>query len=189
MFQRLFGDLFDPRRRCSPRSPETAERKSVLDFVAEDAGPLRDRLGAADRRSSTSTSTACARWNGEFNRRSLREIEPPSMVRPTGVPQDFREHARLLADLIVLAFQADLTRVGDLRPGQRREQPQLSEIGVPDGHHDVSHHGGDPGNAPRCSRSTYCMLGSSLPAGTLGDAKEADGSLLDHCMIMYGSWH
>src|SRR4029077_6931343 len=72
------------------------------------------------------------------------EVGQARLARPTGIPQDFREHARLLSDLLVLAFQADLTRVATFVLGNDGSNRSYREVGVPEGHHDVSHHGNDP---------------------------------------------
>src|SRR5208282_2873457 len=106
-----FGDRLAPGRDAA-REQRERERKSVLDFAAKDARRLRDRLGFADRRKLDEYLDGVREVERRIERTQPKiEVGQGSMARPTGVPQDFREHARLLAELIVLAFRADLTRV------------------------------------------------------------------------------
>jgi hypothetical protein len=188
VFERLFGDRLAPNGDAA-RDRRERERKSVLDFAAADAGRLRERLDAADRRKLDEYLDGVREVERRIERaQPTVEVGQGSMARPTGIPQDFREYARLLADLIVLAFRADLTRVATFVLGSDGSNRGYREIGVADGHHDLSHHGGDPAKHAklrlinRLHVAQFAYLLERLKA-----APEGGGTLLDQCMVVYGS--
>ena len=139
VFERLFGGGTD-----ADRAKRDARRKSILDFVREDAGDLRSRLGANDRRKLDEYFTAVRDIEQRIERaEKMPPVKVPDVTQPAGVPAKFEEHLRLLCDLMVLAFQTDVTRVCTFvfaNEGSNRPYPF---IGVPEGHHDLSHHGND----------------------------------------------
>ena len=110
------------------------------------------------------------------------------LPRPLGIPADYREHLRLMADLLVLAFQCDLTRIATFvfaNDGSNRSYPA---IGVPDGHHDLSHHGGDPAKQRRIRAiNRFHVEQFAYLLEKLKSIPEGTGTLLDHCLIVYGS--
>jgi hypothetical protein len=188
VFERLFGDRLAPGGDAA-RDHRERERKSVLDFAASDARRLRDRLAVADRRKLDEYLDGVREVEQRIERVQPKvEIGEGTIVRPTGVPQDFREHARLLADLIVLAFRTDQTRVVTFVLGNDGSNRGYREIGVADGHHDLSHHGGDPAKHAklavinRMHVAQFAYLVERLKA-----VPEGGGTLLDNCMVMYGS--
>jgi hypothetical protein len=182
VFERLFGGpTTDDRRERG--------RKSVLDFVAEDARQLQDRLGVADRRKLDEYLTGVRELERRIERaQPVVEVGQTQMTRPTGVPQNFQEHARLLADLIVLAFRADLTRVVTFVLGNDGSNRSYREVGVADGHHDLSHHGGDPAkHANLRAINHYHVAQFAYLLECLKAAPEGGGTLLDSCLVVYGS--
>jgi hypothetical protein len=188
VFERLFGDRLSPEPDAL-RARRERERRSVLDFVAEDAKHVRDRLRGADRRKLDEYLTSIR----EVERR-LQQSQPAisigrgRLVRPAGVPESFEKHARLLADLIALAFQADLTRVVTFVLGNDGSNRSYREVGVPDGHHDVSHHGNDPSRHEKLRRINHHHVGQlAYLMGRLKATPQRVGTLLDHCLIVYGS--
>ena len=110
------------------------------------------------------------------------------LPRPLGIPADYREHLRLMADLLALAFQCDLTRIATLvfaNDGSNRSYPA---VGVPDGHHDLSHHGGDPAKQGRIRAiNRFHVEQLAYLLERLKSIPEGTGNLLDHCLIVYGS--
>jgi hypothetical protein len=188
VFERLFGDRFRPdsdrfRDRCEQ------ERRSILDFVAEDTCHLSEELGAGDRRKLDEYLTSAR----EVERR-LQQSQPAiaigrdHLVRPAGVPENFEKHARLLADLVALAFQADLTRVVTFVLGNDGSNRSYREVGVPDGHHDVSHHGNDPVRFEKLRRINRLHVSQlAYLMGRLKAIPQGSGTLLDHSLIVYGS--
>jgi hypothetical protein len=188
VFERLFGDPTRPESDAA-RARRERERRSVLDFVGEDARHLRDRLGGADRHRLDEYLTSVR----EVERRS-QESQPAvavgrgRLVRPAGVPENFETHARLLADLVALAFQADLTRVVTFVLGNDGSNRSYREVGVPEGHHDVSHHGNDPARHAKLRRINRLHVGQlAYLMSQLKRALQGAGTLLDHCLIVYGS--
>ena len=109
-------------------------------------------------------------------------------TRLLGIPADYQEHLRLMSDLLCLAFQSDLTRVATFvfaNDGSNRSYPS---IGIPDGHHDLSHDGGDPARQAKVreiNRFHAAQLAYLL--AKLKATPDGDGTLLDHCLIVYGS--
>jgi hypothetical protein len=188
VFERLFGDRLQPDADAA-RARRERERRSVLDFVAEDARALRGLLSGADRRKLDEYLTAVREVEARIQRTQPRvEIGRNQLVRPTGVVEDYREHARLLAELIALAFLADLTRVATFVLGNDGSNRSYREVGVSEGHHDLSHHGGDPAKHDklrtinRLHVAQFAYLLERLKA-----TPEESGSLLDRCILVYGS--
>ncbi len=188
VFERLFSNRVD---RSGPDTPAKRNlyKTSVLDFVSEDARRLKPRLGKTDQRKLDE-------YLGGIRELELRiaqaEQETGAGVQelniPPGMPQDFAEHARLMCDLLVLAFQADLTRIATFMLANEGSNRSYRPIGVADGHHDLSHHGGDPAKHAKIrtiNRFHVSQLAYLLEK--LQAIPEADGTLLDHSMIVYGS--
>jgi hypothetical protein len=186
VFERLFGG---GGRGNEARSRRERDRRSVLDFVASDIRDLGGRLGAADRRKLDEYLTGVRELEQRIVRaQPVAEVGQARMGRPTGIPQDYQEHARLLSDLLVLAFRADLTRVATFVLANDGSNRSYREAGVADGHHDLSHHGGDPAKQDqlkKINRFHVAQLGHLL--GRLKGAREGGGTLLDSCMVVYGS--
>jgi hypothetical protein len=184
VFERLFGAGKD-----SDRARRDARRKSVLDFVREDAGELRTRLGGNDQRKLDEYFTAVRDIEQRIERaEKLPEVKVPNVAKPSGVPARFEEHARLMADLMVLAFQTDVTRVGTFVLCNEGSNRPYGFIGVPEGHHDLSHHGNDAKKLAKIKQiNTFHITQLAYLLTKLKAIKEGDGTLLDHCMIAYGS--
>lgn len=186
VFESLFGEGGTPaERRAALR-----RRASLLDWFGDDLARLNRELGPADR----------ARLSQHLE--SVREVERriqkaesdardhplPDLDRPVGVPAAYAEHARLMFDLQVLALQGDVTRVITFQLARETSNRTYPEIGVPDPHHPLSHHGNDPAKIARMAKINQFHV--SLFAEFLGKlkaAREGDGSLLDHSLFLYGS--
>jgi hypothetical protein len=188
VFERLFGERLR-RESDAARARRERERRSVLDFVAEDARHLRDELGGADRRKLDEYLSSIR----EVERR-LQQSQPAvalgrgQLRRPAGVPESFETHARLLADLVALALQADLTRVVTFALGNDGSNRSYREVGVAEGHHDVSHHGNDPARHEKLRRINRLHVDQLAHLmRRLKTIPQGDGTLLDHCLIVYGS--
>ena len=186
VFERLFGEGGTP----AERRIALKKRASLLDGVAEDFSRLRRQLGPADR----------TRVSGYLE--SIREVERriqkaevdatqyalPDLDRPIGVPPAYADHARLMFDLQVLALQGDITRVITFQLARETSNRTYPEIGVPDPHHPLTHHGNDPDKIARMAKINQFHV--SLFAYFLERLKatpEGDGSLLDHSLVLYGS--
>jgi len=188
VFERLFAD--GPRGESeTARVQRLARRKSVLDSVREDARALESKLAAADRRRMDEYQSGLR----ELERRieaaeRARTLAPEGVEPPNSKPADFGEHVRLLGDLIALAFATDSTRVSTLMLGNEGSNRPYPAIGVPEGHHDISHHGNlaeKRAKVASIDRFHVSLLAHVI--GKLDAAKEAEGSLLDHTLVLYGS--
>jgi hypothetical protein len=188
VFDRLFGPAELTAQDVARRAEGELRRKSILDFAAEDAAELRRKLDRSDGRKLDEYLYAVR----EVERR-LQQVETAAASRfadrrPAGAPKEFAEHARLMMDMIVLAFQTDSTRIATfmyLNEGSNRSYP---EIGVRAGHHELSHHGGNPEKQAQISKINRHHLGLLAEfLRKLDSLKEGDGTLLQSAMIMYGS--
>lgn len=184
VFERLFSSGSD-----ADRAKRDARRKSILDFVRDDAQALTKQLGVSDRRKMDEYLTSVRDIEQRIERaRALPEVKMPDMAKPTGVPKAYAEHLKLMADLLVLAFQTDVTRVSTFvfaNEGSNRSYP---EIGVSDGHHSLSHHGRDAAKLQKIAKiNTFHVEHLAYLLEKLEGVREGEESLLDHCMICYGS--
>jgi hypothetical protein len=183
VFERLFGG-----GRDADRDRRDRDRKSILDFVKEDAGSLRTRLGVNDQRKLDEYFSALRDVEQRIERVEKMPEVKPNYAKPDGIPAKYEEHIRLLCDLLVLAFQTDTTRVCTFVLANEGSNRPYPFIGVPEGHHDLSHHGNDAKKLAKIrdiNRFHTSQLAYLL--GKLQSIKEGDGALLDHCMIAYGS--
>ena len=188
VFERLFGDR--NRGGAGPSADRRARRdRSLLDFVADDARRLRDRLGVADRRKLEEYLTGVREIERRIDSaRPTIEVGQARLARPAGIPADYREHLRLMADLLVLAFHADLTRVATFVFANDGSNRSYGAIGVPEGHHDLSHHGQDDRKyAGIAAINRFHVEQFAYLVGRLKVVREGDGTLLDHSLVAYGS--
>jgi hypothetical protein len=112
----------------------------------------------------------------------------PLMDKPVGIPDDFDEHAKLMIDLQVIAFQADLTRVGTFMIAREGSNRSYKQVGVPDGHHSVTHHQNDPDKIAKTIKiNEFHVKTFAYYVEKMKNTPDGDGSLLDHSMLLYGS--
>ncbi|MCS6850905.1 MAG: DUF1552 domain-containing protein [Gemmataceae bacterium] len=190
----VFERLFSNERRgelAESRARRDRYRQSILDLVADDAARLKARLGATDQRKMDEYLTSIRELELRIQRAaagSVKEPPKPDMAPPTGIPKDYQEHIRLLTDLLVLAFQADLTRICTFvyaNDGSNRSYPF---IGVSEGHHDLSHHGGSKAKHEKLKKiNRFHLTQFAYLLDKLKAIREGDSTLLDQCMIVYGS--
>jgi len=186
VFERLFGE----GGSAEERSRTLRKRASLLDRVRRDIQRLQKELGSSDRTKVDqylqSVREVERRIQGAED--AAAENPAPDMERPIGVPAAYADHVRLMFDLQVLALQADITRVITFQLARETSTRSYNEIGVPDPHHPLTHHGNDPEKIARMSKinqyhvSLFAYLVEKLKA-----TPDGDGSLLDHSMYLYGS--
>ena len=186
VFETLFGD----GGSMADRQAALRRRASLLDVVQSDIKRLKREVGPADG----------ARIDDYLD--TVREVERriqkaetvakdnplPDLDRPLGVPAAFADHARLMFDLQLLALQGDITRVITFQLARETSNRTYPEIGVPEPHHPLSHHGNDEKKVAKMAKINEFHV--SLFAefvGKLRDTKEAGGSLLDQTLYLYGS--
>jgi hypothetical protein len=188
VFERLFGTA-DFALSPKTRARRNEYRKSILDMARDDSQRLAKTLGASDRRKLDEYLS------------SVREIElridgaegdnrppTPAMEKPAGIPITLPDYAKLMYDLQVVAFQADLTRITTFMIGREGSMRVYPEIGIPDPHHPLTHHRENPEWIEKVAQIN--QLHTELFAyflDKLKSTKEGDGTLLDHSMIVYGS--
>ncbi|MFO0927455.1 MAG: DUF1552 domain-containing protein [Gemmataceae bacterium] len=184
VFERLFGG-----DRDASRSRRDQTRQSILDFVRDDSLDLSRKLGATDRRKLDEYFSSLRDLELRIARAAkLPPVQAPAGLKVTGIPSAYQDHVRLMCDLMVLAFQADITRVCTFVLANEGSNRPYREINVPEGHHDLSHHGNDPSKKAKIrdiNRFHVSQLAYLLTK--LKAIREGDGTLLDHCMIAYGS--
>lgn len=188
VFERLFGTGTDESPEA--RARREGYRRSILDFVLEDAGKLKGQLGKRDQQKLEEYLTGVR----EIEKR-LQKVETDGLKRalagvekPNGVPPDYGEHIRLMGDMMVLAFQADLTRIATFMFANDGSNRSYNMIGVSEGHHDMSHHGNEAYKLEQ-KRKIDIFHAQQLAyiLKKMDSIKELDGSLLDNSMIVYGA--
>ncbi len=187
LFERLFGD--GESTDSGERVARLREQRTILDFVREDLGRLRSGLGADDRRKLEEYVHSVRDLERRIERAEAQSgQELPVFERPGGVPNDFTEHVKLMIDLQLLAYQADLTRVTTFMMGREGTWRSYPHIGVPDAHHAMTHHSDDPEKIAKViviNKHHIEMFAYMLER--MRTTPDGDGSLLDHSMIVYGS--
>ncbi len=187
VFDRLFGNG-SAGERDESRIKRDRYRKSVLDFALEDARRLKSELGYTDRRKLDEYLTAVRELEQRIERANGFAAGMPDYQRPTGIPRTYEEHLKLQFDLLALAFQTDSTRVASYIMAHDGSNRQYPFIGVRDGHHDLSHHGGDEDKKSKIAKiNRFHATQFAYFIEKLKSIKEGQGTLLDNCMIVYGS--
>ena len=188
-FERLVTQVESGEARKS-REQRLATRKSILDYVAEDAQRLQSKLARNDQRKLDEYLTGIRQVERQIQHSESEANQPGAaeMEIPAGVPKEYADHIRLMLDMMVLAFQTDSTRIATMMFANAGSNRNYRQIGVPDGHHDLSHHGGDPEKHAKIrdiNRFHVTQLAYFLQR--LKSIPEGDSNLLDNSMILYGS--
>jgi hypothetical protein len=187
-FERLFGSG-DPAATLEANARRALYRKSVLDYVLDDAHRLEKRLDAGDRRKLDEYLTAVR----DLERRIERAKDFPMPKAPDGAQtpemfETYEQHMQLMYEVMALAFQTDSTRIATFivaHDGSNRPYPT---IGIRDGHHDLSHHRDDEEKKKKLAQiNRYHTTQFGRFLDRLKSIKEGEGTLLDNCMIQYGS--
>jgi hypothetical protein len=186
VFERLFGDndSTDP----AVRRARLQKDRSILDSVAEAASRIMRTVGPSDRARLGEYLEGMRDVERRIQRaeeQSSREL--PTVDRPAGIPASFEEHAKLMFDLQVLAFQTDLTRVITFMLGPEQSNRTYPEIGVPEVHHGLSHHQANPEKLAKLAQiDAYHTRLFRYYLEKLQATRDGDGSLLDHATILFG---
>jgi hypothetical protein len=187
VFDRLFGNGDGPEMRKA-RQARDAQRLSILDFAMEDARRLKSNLGKTDQRKLEEYLTSVRELELRIENAHRFAASLPDYSKPTGIPKAYEEHMRLLMDLLVVAFQTDSTRIASLilaHDGDNRPYPFL---GVSEGHHELSHHEGKEEKKQKITKiNRFHTAQFAYLLKKLKSVAEGQGTLLDNCMIIYGS--
>ncbi len=189
VFDRLFSNG-DPNETAEMRAKRNEFRKSVLDFALEDAKLLQTKLGAHDRRKLDEYFTSVREIEYRLAKleQTGKEMKLEGKEIPQGIPAEYGEHLRLMGDMMILALQSDLTRVCTFMFANEGSNRPYRQIGISEGHHDLSHHGRDPGKQSKISQiNTFQAQQLAYVLEKMDSVKEADGTLLDNSMVVYGS--
>lgn len=187
VFERLFGDADDTTPQA--RLARIREDRSILDSLVEEVESFRQTLPAGDRTKVTQYLDAIRDIERRIQRAEAQShSELPAMERPSGgIPETFAEHARLMFDLQVLAYQADLTRVITFMMSREVSPRTYPELGIPDPHHGLSHHQNNPVQMEKLARlNRHHIEQLAYFMGRLASTPDGEGSLLDHLTLMYG---
>jgi hypothetical protein len=187
VFERLFGDSgsTDPRARQA----RVRQDKSLLDSVRDEVARLQGAIGAGDRVKLVEYLDAIR----DVERRIQKAEEQagkelPQVDHPAGIPSTYDDHVKLMCDLQVLAYQADLTRVVTFMLGREFSGVTYPQIGVPDAHHPITHHQQEAEKIAKVVKiNHYHVTQFASLLEKLRATPDGDGTLLDHTIMMYGT--
>ena len=186
VFQRLFGDGGSVEARLAQMQTD----RSILDSVTDSINQLERKLGPSDRVMMEEYLDAVR----EVERRIQRTVQNkasgplPTAQQPAGVPDTYEEHVDTLFEMLVLAYQADITRVSCFQMARELSGRTYPHIGVPEGHHTVSHHQLNPHNIEQYTKINIHQVSLfSKLIDRMHNTPDGDGSLLDHSIMMYGT--
>ena len=191
VFERLFGNGSKGERNESLARRQRYQ-KSILDFVLEDARSLTRKVSGNDRQKLDEYLVAVREIEQRIQRAEGKSISKSSVLagpgKPEGVPDSYQEHIRLMGDMMILAFQTDVTRVSTFMLANAGSNRSYRPIGVNEGHHSLSHHQNDRDKLEKISKiNTFHVEQLSYMLQKMKSIPEGEGSLLDHCMVVYGS--
>ncbi|MFC7339257.1 DUF1552 domain-containing protein [Haloferula chungangensis] len=186
VFEMLFGEGATPEERQA----SLKRRASLLDWVGDDLASLKRELGAADRGRVDDYLQAVREVERRIQKAEsdAKDNPLPDLDRPEGVPASYADHARLMFELQILAFQGDITRVTTFQLARETSNRTYPETGVTDPHHPLTHHGNDPDKIARMAKinAFHVSLFAEFLEKMKG-TKDGDGTLLDHSLFLYGS--
>jgi Protein of unknown function (DUF1552) len=187
----LFERLFGTGAALSPEDTarQARYRRSILDFVTADTKKLQASLGPTDVRKLEEYLSSIREVERQLERAERDTVAlNPGMDKPYGVPPDFGEHFKLMSDMMTIAFQADLTRVMTFLMTREGTSRSYREIGIPDGHHPVTHHKGNAELMEKVTRiNEYHTQQLAGWLEKLKSTEDGDSNLLDNSMIIYGA--
>jgi len=188
VFERLFGSG-SGADRTKELQRRRVEQRSILDFVMADASDMQRQLDAHDKDKLDQYLTGVRELEARIQRsEKLGDPKNPAQETPAGIPATYAEHIQVMFNTILLAFQTDSTRIATMLLAHDGSNRSFAEIGIPEGHHDLSHHDGNEEKIKKISDIDLWYV--KQLAGFLGklrDTRDVDGkSLLDNSMIVYG---
>lgn len=187
VFERLFSNGV-AGESAENRARRVQQQRSILDFVLEDARSLKNQLGKTDQRKLDEYLNSVREVEQRIEQAEKFAAASPDYAKPTEIPKEYENHIKVMFDLLALAFQTDTTRVATFimaHDGSNRSYPF---IGVGDGHHDLSHHGGNKEKKEKIARiNRFHAEQFAYFLKRLKETPDGDGNLLDNSMIVYGS--
>jgi len=189
VFERLFG-AGAPGERGNSLKLRRQEQRSILDFVMADAQDLQRQLTGTDQDKLDQYLTGVRELESRIQRaEKLGDPRDPMQPSPMGIPTAYSEHVQIMFDMLRLAFQTDSTRVATMLLAHDGSNRSFAEIGIPEGHHDLSHHRNDPERIQKIAEiDLWYAKQFARFIEQLRDTPDVDGkSLLHNSMILYGS--
>jgi hypothetical protein len=188
VFERLFGKSNSSLDRENQQKRKELN-KSILDFAMEDAGRLSKRLDKTDQEKLNEYFTSVRELEKRIERDEQQSKNVPDFKSPEGIPKNYKDHLRVMFDMMTLAYQSDSTRISSFLMAHDGSNRSFRDIGVPEGHHSLSHHRNDPDKIKKLARiDQFYSEQFAYFLGKLASIREMDGSrLIDHCMIILGS--
>jgi hypothetical protein len=186
VFERLFGKPAGGEDE-DVRTRREKYRRSIIDIVAEDATALKMRLGLRDQRKMDEYLTSIREIEVRLDKMENAQSLAVKSGRPGGIPANYGDHIKLMGDMMVLAFQADLTRICTFMFANEGSNRSFANIGITDGHHDISHHGGAADKLEKKRQiDKFHMEQLAYVLNKMATTNELHGSLLDNSMVIYG---
>jgi hypothetical protein len=188
VFERLFG-AGAPGERVANAQRRRQEQRSILDFVMQDASAMERRLGQRDQTKLDQYLTGVRELEARIQKaEQFGDVKDPMVETPAGVPADYAQHIQLMYDIMLLAFQTDSTRVATLLLAHDGSNRSFADIGIPEGHHDLSHHQNNPDKIEKITEiDLFYVQQFGKFLDRLQATKDVDGnSILHNTMIVYG---
>ena len=188
VFERLFG-AGSSSERAQSLGQRLASKKSVLDFIQHDAKTLHRHLGRTDRHKIDEYLTGIREIEKQIEKaESLGIPIDPGVPAPDAIPHSYQDHLRMLFDMMVLAFKTDSTRISTFLMAHDGSNRSFKDIGVSEGHHNISHHQGNEQNLEKIAKiDEFYLQQLSYFLDKMKNTEDVDGkSLLHNSMIVYG---
>lgn len=192
VFDRLFGPA-NERQAAEFRAKRLKYRKSILDFVADDAKKLSRDLGKSDQRKLDEFTTSVREIEKRVERDRAQQAKNDALAKipdvklPEEIPDDIQEHFRLMTDMLVLAFQMDLTRVSTFMVASDGSDRTYRMLGISEGHHTLSHHGNNKDKIDQIRKiDRFHVEQFAYFLRRLAETKEGERNLLDNSMVLFG---
>jgi len=189
VFERLFGSgvLGDQRQNQAQRR---LYQKSLLDYVMEDASGLQRKLAAGDKAKLDEYLTGVRELERQIEHAESFASQLPDVEAPSGIPEDYTAHIRLMYDLMAMAYQTDTTRIATFLVAHDGSNRSFNNIDVPDGHHYLSHHRNDAAKIEKLAKiDRYYVEQFGYFVNKLAGMREGNGTVLDNSMIVFGGAH
>lgn len=189
LFERLFA-MGPPGEAAAARRQRLKTRRSVLDFVSRDARVLHRRVGLEDRERIDDYMQGVRELERRIEQAEHLDQAPSELAGfepPSGIPGEYQAHLRLMHELIILAWRLDLTRVATFMWANEGSNRAYRNLGISDGHHHLSHHGGEATMVEQIRRiNRFQMEELAWFLNRLQETPDGDGSLLDSSMVLFG---
>jgi hypothetical protein len=187
VFERLFGT--SGSTDTAARMARIRRDRSILDFVSGEISGLEKTIGPRDKTKLDEYLDSVRDIERRIQMAEAQNTrELPVVDQPVGIPTDYAQHAKLMMDLLVLAYQTDMTRVSTFMLAREVSAHAYPEIGVPDSHHPVSHHQDEPAKLERLHKiNEYHFQQFAYFVKKLASIKEGDGTMLDNTLLLYGT--